>query len=75
MLKYFVVLLFCLASCRGIYPLSVSGPVSFEVKCVSPGTNGLCIYYLRSDVGRIRIVDSNDKYKLGDVFMIKRFGD
>lgn len=71
-MKYIVVLSTVLFSCKGFYPLSVSTPCYFDVRCVSPGSNGLSIYYLKSDniKGKLMMVDSNDKYQIGDQFKL-----
>jgi hypothetical protein len=71
-MKYILILTTVLFSCKGFYPMSISTPSYFEVKCVSPGTNGLSIYYLKSKniKGKLMMVDSNDKHRLGDQFKL-----
>jgi len=71
-MKYVLILTTVLFSCKGFYPMSISTPSYFEVKCVSPGTNGLCVYYMKSKniKGKLMMVDSNDKYQIGDQFKL-----
>jgi hypothetical protein len=61
-------------SCGTFYPTNVTVPMYFKVKCVSPGENGLCVYYLKGETvkGRITMVDSNNKYQLGDQFLLTK---
>jgi hypothetical protein len=66
-----IVLLSVLTSCAT--HKKVMGCPVVEVKCVSPGDNGLSTYYLKgiesSNLkGTIVLIDTNDKYKLGDTF-------
>ncbi len=66
-----IILLTGLASCAT--HKKASGCPMVEVKCVSPGENGLSAYYLRGTPssnlkGTIILIDTNDKYKLGDTF-------
>ena len=53
----------CLMSCKP------SGTLYFTVKAYSPSQN-LSTYYLRSGTQRIMLIDSNEKYQLGDTFKL-----
>ena len=71
-MKYIVLFSVLLFSCKGFYPMTISTPSYFTVKCVSPGSNGLTIYYLKSEniKGKLMMVDSNDKFQIGDRFKL-----
>jgi hypothetical protein len=47
---------------------------SMSVKWVSPGENGLCTYCIKPEGmrGRIKLVDSNNKYHIGENFILCR---
>ena len=62
-----------LTSCGVIYPTHVSTK-SLTVKAISPSENGLCIYYLKGNgmKGKVYVVDSNNKYSIGDNFLINK---
>ena len=68
----FTIVLFATLTSCATHKKVMGCPV-VEVKCVSPGDNGLSTYYLKGAEssnlkGTIILIDTNDKYKLGDTF-------
>lgn len=67
------ILLIGLSSCGVVYPTHTSTK-SLTVKAISPSENGLCIYYLKGNgvKGKVSVVDSNNKYSIGDNFILNK---
>jgi len=67
------ILLIGLSSCGVVYPTHTSTK-SLTVKAISPSENGLCIYYLKGNgvKGKVSVVDSNNKYSIGDNFTLNK---
>ena len=69
-IKLAILLSVGLVSCT---PTKISTTKTLYVKVVSPGDNGLSTYYIKSKGmrGNLKLVDSNNKYKLEDKFILK----
>ncbi len=68
-----LLVLVIISSC-GFIPMTKTQNQVMSVKWVSPGENGLCTYCIKPDgmKGRIKLVDSNNKYHLGEKFILAK---
>ena len=71
-MRYLLILSIGIASC-GFYPMKKTETRTMYVRRISPGENGLCIYGIKPNgmKGKLRLVDSNNKYQLGDKFVLR----